>query len=51
MKWSCSNQKAMRVPSSAPLVVVEYLSQTMVRLKMAYVGWYSALRANEDFNK
>jgi hypothetical protein len=52
MKWSCSIQKAMLVPLSAPLFVVEYWSQTMICLKTSYVGRYGALRAvlMEDFN-
>ena len=46
LKWSCRSKKARLVPLLAPLFVVdEYLSQTMFRMKILYVGWYGALRA------
>jgi hypothetical protein len=39
VKWGFSNKKAMLVPLLVPLFVVEYLSQTIFRLKMSFVGW------------
>jgi hypothetical protein len=49
LKWTYSVEKAMLVPSLAQLFVVDYWSQMLICLKIAYVGKYALRRTRGRF--